>query len=145
MQSTQSSPPASRRRLPLVLGGVAVVLAVAGAAWLLAPGGLPTGADKAQFCSRVDQAMTTDTDDAVRSATRDIEDDGVPAELDGTSAQRGAEVFIDMTESVGAAGTEYWSDLTVAENRTGQDREDLTAFLYYAYTECGAPSVSSSS
>lgn len=89
--------------------------------------------------------MTTDSDATMRNAIQNIKDDGVPAELDGTTAQPGVEVFIDMTDSVGAAGADYWSDQTVAENRTGQDRVDLAAFLYYAYTECGAPSLPTSS
>lgn len=122
------------------------MLAVVGAVgWLLTPRGLPTGADKESFCGWVDQAMTADDDDTVRKATDNIEDGGVPAGLDGTAAQHGVEVFIDMTASVGAAGRDYWSDQTVADNRTGQDRDDLAAFLYYAYTECGAPSIPSSS
>jgi hypothetical protein len=146
VSTDQSSPPAGRNRLPLIVGGLAVVLAVAGAAgWLLTPQGLSTGADKDSFCSWVDQAMTADDDDAALDATHKIEDGGVPAELDGTTAQPGVDVFIDLSESVGAAGTDYWSDPLVAENRTGQERRDLTAFLYYAYTECGAPSISSAS
>lgn len=146
MTTTQSTPPVTRGRLPLIVGGLVLVLALAGATgWLLAPRGIPIGADKDSFCSSVDEAMTADEDDAVRNATQSIEDDGMPTELDGTTAQPGVEVFIDMTESVGAAGTDYWSGPTVAESRTGQDRVALTAFLYYAYTECGAPSLPSSS
>ncbi len=130
----------------MILGGLAVALTVGGAAaWLLAPRGLPTGADEASFCSSVNQAMTADNDLAVRNATQSINDDGVPAGLEGTTARPGVDVFLEMTESVGAAGFDYWSDLAVADKRTGQDRADLAAFLYYAYVTCEAPRPPSSS
>ncbi len=89
--------------------------------------------------------MTAENDRAVRDATQNIKDEGVPSDLDGTNARPGVDVFLEMTDSVGAAGFDYWSDLAVADNRTGQDRDDLAAFLYYAYVTCEAPSLPSSS